>query len=152
VDIYKEANEAIHWSEVHKDHPVFYIEDFGKHEGPPVAGSNVSNQIDEDNNGFIHSTIQYIDKNFRQKGLKLHDIADSVYLSPNYLSYLFKKIVGINLWDYVTKLRMEEGKRLILTTDKRRYEISDEIGYESPEHFSKIFKKYFGVNPSEIKS
>jgi YesN/AraC family two-component response regulator len=60
--------------------------------------------------------------------------------------------VGINLWDYVTKLRMEEGKRLILTTDKRRYEISDEIGYESPEHFSKIFKKHFGVNPSEIKS
>jgi two-component system, response regulator YesN len=153
VDIYKEANEAIHWSEIHKDHHVFYIEDFGKHEGPPLIGAqNINNQIDEDNNSFIHSTIQYIDLNFRQKGLKLQDIADSVYLSPNYLSYLFKKIVGINPWDYVTKLRMEEGKRLILTTDKRRYEISDEIGYESPEHFSKIFKKYFGVNPSEIKS
>jgi two-component system response regulator YesN len=137
LEIYKEAKEAIHWSEVHKDHHVFYIEDFGKQE--------------VDNNSLIQSTIQYIDKNYRQKGLKLQDIADSVYLSPSYLSYLFKKMVGSNLWDYVTKLRMEEGKRLILTTDKRRYEISDEIGYESPEHFSKIFKKHFGMNPSEIK-
>jgi len=65
---------------------------------------------------------------------------------------LFKKTSGINLWDYVTQLRMNEAKRLLLTTDLRRYEISDEIGYESPEHFSKIFKKHFGVNPSEIKS
>jgi two-component system response regulator YesN len=153
LDIYKEANEAIHWSEIHKDHHVFYIEDFDKHEGLPLdQESPISNQIDEDNNSLIHSTIQYIDKNFRQKGLKLQDIAEYVYLSPSYLSYLFKKIVGTNLWDYVTKLRMEEGKRLILTTDKRRYEISDEIGYESPEHFSKIFKKHFGINPSEIKN
>jgi two-component system response regulator YesN len=180
LEIYQEATEAIRWSEIHRDHNVFYIEDFGKHGeallkwGSRAAESiietpvnqraqsighvisklddMITSQIDEDNNSFIHSTIQYIDKNFRQKGLKLQEIADSVYLSPNYLSYLFKKIVGINLWDYVTKLRMEEGKRLILTTDKRRYEISDEIGYESPEHFSKIFKKHFGINPSEIKN
>jgi two-component system response regulator YesN len=96
--------------------------------------------------------MEYINNNFRQKGLKLQEIADIICLSSNYLSYLFKKIVGINLWDYVTKLRMEEAKRLILTTDMRRYEIADEIGYESPEHFGKIFKKYFGVNPSEFKN
>jgi YesN/AraC family two-component response regulator len=90
VEICKEANEAIHWSEIHQDHHVFYIEDFGKHNGTPlVGGHNITDQIDEDNNSFIHSTLQYIDKNFRQKGLKLQDIADSVYLSPNYLSYLF---------------------------------------------------------------
>jgi two-component system response regulator YesN len=153
TDISKEANEAVRWSDVHKDHHVFYIEDFGKHEGPPAFGGiSVTNQMIEDNNSFIRSAIQYIDIHYRQKGLKLQEIAEFVCLSPNYLSYLFKKIVGSNLWDYVTKLRMEEAKRLILTTDKRRYEISDEIGYESPEHFSKIFKKYFGVNPSEIKN
>jgi two-component system response regulator YesN len=153
VDIAKEANEAVRWSDVHKDHNVFYIEDFDKYENPPSAGSiPVTKQIMDDNNSFILSAIQYIDENYRQKGLKLQEIAEAICLSPNYLSYLFKKIVGINLWDYVTKLRMEEAKRLILTTDMRRYEISDEIGYESPEHFSKIFKKHFGVNPSEIKS
>lgn len=153
VTLYKEANEAIRWSGVHSDHNVFYIGDFGKHEELPSAGGiPITKQILEDNNSFIHSAIQYIDGNYRQKGLKLQEIAESICLSPNYLSYLFKKIAGMNLWDYVTKLRMEEAKRLLLTTDMRRYEISDEIGYESPEHFSKIFKKHFGVNPSEIKS
>ncbi|WP_256761091.1 response regulator [Cohnella sp. WQ 127256] len=153
VALFKEANEAIRWSGVHIDHNVFYIGDFGKHEKLPSAGGiPFSKQIIDDNNSFILSAIQYIDDNYRQKGLKLQEIAGSICLSPNYLSYLFKKIVGMNLWDYVTKLRMEEAKRLLLTTDMRRYEISDEIGYESPEHFSKIFKKHFGVNPSEIKN
>jgi two-component system response regulator YesN len=140
TEISQEANEAIRWSDVHKDHYVFYIDDFNQ------------NPVIEDNNSYILSAVEYINHNFRQKGLKLQEIADIICLSSNYLSYLFKKIVGINLWDYVTKLRMEEAKRLILTTDMRRYEIADEIGYESPEHFGKIFKKYFGVNPSEFKN
>ncbi|BBI35443.1 response regulator [Cohnella abietis] len=153
VDISREANEAIKWGEVHKDYHVFYIEDFGKREGPLTdVGASVTSRVMEDNNSFILSAKQFIDGHFRQKGLKLQEIAEFVCLSPNYLSYLFKKIVGINLWDYVTKLRMEEGKRLILTTDMRRYEIADEIGYETPEHFSKIFKKHYGINPSEVKN
>jgi two-component system response regulator YesN len=152
VGISQEANEAIRWSDAHKDHYVFYIEDFGKYAGPPsVGGIKLTNQMIEDNNSYILSAVQYIDSNYKQKGLKLHEIAEIISLSSNYLSYLFKKSVGINLWDYVTKLRMEEAKRLLLTTDKRRYEIAEEIGYESPEHFGKIFKKHFGINPSELK-
>ncbi|RKP46737.1 response regulator [Cohnella endophytica] len=153
ADIAREADEALRWSEIHRDHDVFYIGDFGKHGGPPSAGEILAtSRILDDNNSFIANAVQYMEGHYRQKGLKLQEIAEYVCLSPNYLSYLFKKIVGINLWDYVTKLRMNEAKRLLLTTDMRRYEISDEIGYESPEHFSKIFKKHFGVNPSEIKS
>ncbi|TVY03000.1 response regulator transcription factor [Cohnella terricola] len=152
VELFAEAGEAIRWSEIHKDHPIFYIGDFGRHESPPSSGDvPVPSRILEDNNSFIQSAVQYIESNYKQKGLKLQEIAEYTYLSPNYLSYLFKKTVGINLWDYVTELRMKEAKRLLLTTDMRRYEIADEIGYESPEHFGKIFKKYFGVNPSEIK-
>ncbi|GAB2700971.1 hypothetical protein GCM10027018_20360 [Paenibacillus thermoaerophilus] len=67
------------------------------------------------------------------------------------MSYLFKKNTGINLWEYVIKLRMEESRRLLLQTDLRRYEIAERVGYESPEHFSKMFKKYYGLSPSELK-
>jgi AraC-like DNA-binding protein len=59
--------------------------------------------------------------------------------------------MNCNLWEYVIRLRMEESKRLIETTDLRRYEIADRVGYESPEHFSKIFKKYYGISPSDWK-
>lgn len=151
--IFRESNEALEWNDVYRDHSVFYYGDFNDR---PVGGaateSPMPSRIHDDNNSFIARAAQYMEANYRRKGLKLQDIAADACLSPNYLSYLFKKTAGINLWDYVTQLRMTEAKRLLLTTDMRRYEISDEIGYESPEHFSKIFKKYFGVNPSEIKS
>ncbi|WP_276354580.1 response regulator [Cohnella caldifontis] len=152
-ELFREAVEATRWSEVHPDHAVFYIGDFSsKRQDDPAAGTVPDpRRTVEDNNSFIRDAIQYIGGHYRRKGLKLQEIADAVCLSPNYLSYLFKKIAGYNMWDYVTKLRMEEARRLIMTTDMRRYEISDEVGYESPEHFTKIFKKYYGVNPSEMK-
>ncbi|MNW50319.1 HTH-type transcriptional activator Btr [compost metagenome] len=102
-------------------------------------------------NRIVESAKKYIEENYRQKGLTIHEVARSNHVSPNYLSYLFKKNTGYNLWEYVIKLRMEESKALILNTDLRRYEIAERVGYESPEHFSKIFKKYFGVSPTELK-
>ncbi|WP_187274446.1 response regulator [Paenibacillus sp. N3.4] len=147
--LYKEAGDSLSWSETNKDHYMFYIEDIGKTTNDQRL---THKQVDEANNRIVFETKSYIEGHYFHKGLKLQDIADSVHLSPNYLSYLFKRVMGINIWDFVTKLRMEEGKRLILTTDKRRYEISEDIGYESPEHFSKIFKKHFGINISELKN
>jgi two-component system response regulator YesN len=154
-ELYKEAVNALGWSEVHEDHHVFHIDDFGKYKGRTAASDDIShaNQpiVQDDNNAFIADTKAYVESHYRQKGMKLQDIANAVHLSPNYLSYLFKKVAGTGIWDYVTHIRMEEGKRLLLTTDMRRYEIADEIGYESPEHFSKIFKKHFGYNLSDAK-
>ncbi|MGO4372614.1 helix-turn-helix domain-containing protein, partial [Paenibacillus sp. MCAF20] len=103
------------------------------------------------NSLIVEKSKAYIDQFFNQKGLTLHEVAQKNHVSPNYLSYLFKKDTGYNLWEYVIKLRMEESRRLMLQTDLRRYEISERVGYESPEHFSKIFKKYFGMSPSEMK-
>jgi YesN/AraC family two-component response regulator len=139
TDLYKEATGALKMTDIHHDHHVFLAED--------VKGKKSSDDLHAD----IQEARAYIDKHFHTKGMKLQDIADAVHLSPNYLSYLFKKVLDITIWDYLTKQRMEEGRRLLLTTDKRRYEIADEIGYESPEHFSKMFKKHFGYNLSELK-
>ncbi|MEK3916039.1 response regulator [Paenibacillus sp. FSL H7-0331] len=147
--IYTEALESLNWSDTNKGHYMSYIGDI---DSVMNDQSLTHTQIDEVNHRVVLETKAYIESHFCNKGLKLQVIADSVHLSPNYLSYLFKKVMGVNIWDYVTKLRMEEGRRLILMTDKRRYEISEEIGYESPEHFSKIFKKHFGINISELKS
>lgn len=100
----------------------------------------------------VRQVVSYIQANYRDKGLNLQEIAASVYLSPNYVSYLFKKRMGMNLWDYVIQLRMEEARKLLTNTSKKRYEIAFEIGYESPEHFSRIFRRYFGVTPGEMRN
>jgi len=144
----QQAYKAMKWNDAHRDHYVFYYGDFKwtmQGESPTedewVAQSNV----------IAWQAKRYIDENFRKKGITLNEVAQAGHVSPNYLSYLFKKYMNCSLWEYVIKLRMEESRRLLLTSDLRRYEIADRVGYESPEHFSKIFKKYFGISPSDLK-
>lgn len=144
----RQADKAILWSGEHGDYHVFYYGDFNWHH---YARDPSREELHTQNNRIVESAKAYIEENYGQKGLTIHEVARKTHVSPNYLSYLFKKHTGHNLWEYVIKLRMEESKALILNTDLRRYEIAERVGYESPEHFSKIFKKYFGVSPSELK-
>ncbi len=100
---------------------------------------------------LIEQVEDYVRRHYGNKGLKLQDIANAVHISPTYLSYLFKKIKGRNLWDHLTDVRLQAAKRLLADTDKKRYEIAFEIGYESPEHFSRIFKKHVGTTPADFR-
>lgn len=136
------------WSRHYPDYHVFYYGDFNWHN---YAEDPSAEELSTQSNRIVESTRRYIEENYSQKGLTIHEVAKKNHVSPNYLSYLFKKITGHNLWEYVIKLRMEESRHLLQNTDLRRYEIAERVGYESPEHFSKIFKKYFGMSPSEMK-
>lgn len=144
-----QAGKAIKWNQEHRDHFVFYYGDikWDMYEAQEPTQEELTAQT----NMIVEKATLYIEQNYAQKGLTLQEVAQKNHVSPNYLSYLFKKNTGYNLWEYVIKLRMEKSKKLLLQTDMRRYEIADQVGYESPEHFSKIFKKYFGVSPSELK-
>ncbi|WP_088830876.1 response regulator [Paenibacillus tyrfis] len=144
----EQARKAIRFHREHQDHYVFYYGDFSWN---PASHETSEEELVVHHNQIVDTAKQYIHRHFGQKGLTLQEVAQQSHVSPNYLSYLFKKKTGYNLWDYVVKLRMEESRRLITSTDMRRYEIADKVGYESPEHFSKIFKKYYGVSPSEMK-
>ncbi|MBW7459203.1 AraC family transcriptional regulator, partial [Paenibacillus sepulcri] len=145
----EQARRALLRHADHPDHYVFYYGDFDW--SRYAAQEPTADELNAQNNVIVDRAKSYIDHNYAQKGLTLHEVAQRNHVSPNYLSYLFKKKTGFNLWEYVIKLRMEESRRLLTTTDLRRYEISEQVGYESPEHFSKIFKKYFGMSPSELK-
>jgi|GEM_PF-229372 Response regulator containing CheY-like receiver domain and AraC-type DNA-binding domain len=93
----------------------------------------------------------YIRAHFRNPALKIQDIAGAVHFSTAYLSYLFKRETGKNVWDYVTEQRIEEAKHLLAATDKKRYEVAYAVGYESPEHFSRMFKRCTGVSPADYR-
>lgn len=144
----RQAAKAILWNREHADHYVFYYGDFNWNN---YAADPSAEELHTRSNLIVQKAKEYIDENYAQKGLTIHEVAKKNHVSPNYLSYLFKKNTGHNLWEYVIKLRMEDSRDMILNTDLRRYEIAERVGYESPEHFSKIFKKYFGLSPSELK-
>lgn len=82
----------------------------------------------------------------------LDDVANFVQLSPAYFSRLFKQETGENFIDYLIKVRMEHGKRLLETTNYKTYEISQMVGYKKSKYFSKLFKKYSGYTATEYRS
>ncbi|THF73442.1 response regulator transcription factor [Cohnella fermenti] len=106
---------------------------------------------DEQNRTVVSQIIAYIDLHYGNCELKIQDIAGEVHFSAAYISYLFKKETNQNIWDYVSRIRIEEAKRLLAATDLKRYEVSYKVGYQSPEHFSRMFKRLTGISPADYR-
>lgn len=96
----------------------------------------------------IEDAIKFIEENY-YKDISLKDVAKQINLSPSYLSMLFKECKGENFINIITKYRMEEAKRLLSFNKYKVYEVASKVGYSDRRYFSDVFKKYFGVNPTE---
>lgn len=93
---------------------------------------------------------KYLDGNFTAH-VNLRDLAGMLYLSPGYLSHLFKNETGSPLMKYITVKRIEYTKKLLVSTDLHINEIAEKAGYEDPNYFSKLFKKTVGQSPVEFR-
>lgn len=98
----------------------------------------------------ISFILQYIQKNYRND-IAIEDLADALEISTVYVSRLFKKEVGINFVEYLTKYRIEQSKILLDTTSMKILEIADCVGYRSSQYYSSMFKKYVGMSPYEYR-
>ena len=102
------------------------------------------------NSKLLEEAIQYIRENYHEK-LSLENVAEKIYISPYYLSHLFKEELGITFLEYLTRIRMEEAKKLLMDRSLTILDISLRIGYDDPGYFSKVFKKNIGVSPSQYR-
>ncbi|MDO4548974.1 MAG: response regulator [Clostridia bacterium] len=93
----------------------------------------------------------YIDDNFDRDTLCLNDIARHVSVSSNYLSSIFKRELGTGIHDYITTLRINRAKELLIRTDMSIGIIGTKTGYPNPYHFSMNFKKYTDMTPTEFR-
>ena len=98
----------------------------------------------------VRLACEYIEKNYREN-INLNKISNYVSLSKNYFCNIFKKEVGITIWDYLIRIRMEEARRMLLETDLKTYDISEKTGYDDPSYFGRLFKKYTGFTPTEYR-
>src|SRR5437899_2487945 len=80
------------------------------------------------------------------------ELARVVNLSPSYLRHLFKAAMGMSIVQYAIKLRMDYARHLFLTTDWAVKRIAIECGFPDGPNFVRLFKRRFGVNPSEFRS
>lgn len=93
--------------------------------------------------------IQYIHEHYAED-ITLSDLADKVYISRNYLSTIFKNMTGESVNTYVTRVRIEKARELLLERNMLVYEVAEKVGYKNVPYFSTLFKKFTGMNPTEL--
>lgn len=83
--------------------------------------------------------------------ISLSVLAEEFHLSAQYISQLFKSEIGVNFLAYLTNIRMERAKKLLLSTALSIGEISEQLGFGDYRVFTKVFKKSEGVTPSQYR-
>ncbi len=99
----------------------------------------------------IYRTIDYIKVNYSDK-LTLEELAANVGLSRTYLSGVFRKEVGMSLFSYITRFRVEVGKMLLLDTKLDIVDIAAECGFPDQSYFTRVFRSATGVSPKTYRN
>ncbi|AZO96493.1 response regulator [Halocella sp. SP3-1] len=99
---------------------------------------------------LIEEVKEHIKKNY-QEGITLTELSQHFNVSSGYLSKLFLDYVGENFTDYLNMIRVNKAKELLKTTDKKIYQIADEIGFNDSFYFSSWFKRLVGVTPTTYR-
>lgn len=92
---------------------------------------------------------QYIHEHYADD-MTLADLADKVYISRNHLSIIFKNMTGETFNTYLTRVRIEKARELLLERNMLVYEVAEQVGYKNVPYFSTLFKKFTGMNPTEL--
>lgn len=100
---------------------------------------------------IVKTTKQFLDHNYH-KDLSLNDVADVVHVSPSYLSRVFSRELGVPFKKYLIDLRLDQAKRLLLSTNKLIGEVALAVGYQDTSYFCRIFKQREGCSPNQFRA
>lgn len=98
----------------------------------------------------VRTVLETIEARYGEE-LTIQSLAEDAYLSPNHLSFLFKKELGTTINEAITKVRIEQGKKLLQTTTLTVQQIAETVGYKDTNYFAKLFKKMTGQTPKEYR-
>jgi len=100
---------------------------------------------------IIKRAKEYIEEHHTEE-VSLARAAKAVNMSTFYFCKMFKKVTGINFTDYLSRVRIEKAKNLLLNPNLRVSEIAFEVGFQSLTHFNRVFKKLLGQSPTEYRA
>ncbi|MDU1855092.1 MAG: AraC family transcriptional regulator, partial [Clostridium baratii] len=109
--------------------------------------NDLSYEKDIVHNSILKPAIEYI-YSHKNENVSLKKASDLCHISSSYFSRIFSKEVGQNYSTYISKLKIEWAKQLLISTDITVSEISDNLGFNESGYFIKIFKKYESITPS----
>lgn len=117
---------------------------------------SLSQMMPEDNSSqeipdlTITQIARYITMNYRED-ITLERLSQRFFISPFYLSRMFKKLTGTGLVEYLQLVRMREAQRLLKETDEKVISIAEQVGYTSVAHFNRLFKKSTLCTPRQFR-
>ncbi len=98
----------------------------------------------------IKPATDFIGQHFNEQ-ITLEDVAHSAHLSVSRLSHIFKEQTGLTIVDYITKVRIEYAKELLISTNKNCTEICFDTGYNNQSYFTRTFKDVTGMTPRQFR-
>ena len=99
----------------------------------------------------IEKAKAFIRDNYQNDDMSLQTVASYVNVSTNHFSAIFRRETGDTFIDYLTTVRMEKAKTLLVCTPMKTSDVGFEVGYRDPHYFSYIFKKSVGMSPKEYR-
>jgi AraC-type DNA-binding domain-containing proteins len=99
---------------------------------------------------LLSHAISYMRENYMHK-ITLDDVANHVYISPSYLSRIFKDELQMNFSNYLNMIRIDKSKILLLTNKVSLIETAELVGFVDQSYFNKVFKKQTGITPKKYR-
>ncbi len=112
----------------------------------PPPDEHISNESSD----IIFKVLEYIDAHYTEQ-ISLSSLSEFARLEKTYFAALFKKNLGTNPWEYILIKRIDKAIELLRITNKNVLDIAGETGFNNTANFNKIFKKYTGMSPKELR-
>jgi two-component system response regulator YesN len=109
------------------------------------------NPENETQESKVIKQVKDILKDNFQRDISLTNVANEVYLSPGYLSILFKKETGMNFSKYLTDYRLRKASYLLTHSNMKIYDIGNFVGFDNTSYFCRLFKNIYGVSPLQYR-
>ena len=110
----------------------------------------VSKEPEAQEERVIAGITRYLQEHLSED-VSLSSLAENFHLNPQYISQLFKNEIGVNFLSYLTGIRMEKAKKLLLSSALSVAEVAEQSGYADYRVFTKVFKKAEGCTPSQFR-
>ncbi len=116
------------------------------------TSTETEDSMDENDIYVVISEIKDFIENHYFEDIKVSTFASKYFFTKEYISKTYRKIYNIGIYEYVLKLRMERALTLLQENELKISDISTRLGYSNNNYFSKAFKTYYGVAPSNFQN
>ena len=133
---------------VGQEYRIWVVEEYFKSIFTSIEGNGEKKNRSDAVHNYI---MMYVKENYSDPTVSIETIAENMMLSPSYVSTLFKRSAGTSFSQYLLQYRLDIAKDLLLHTDEKISNISEKVGFGTYNNFVRMFKRKFGVSPSQYR-